>query len=234
MKYCTGAIDGIAIKIKIPSKKYCSNQLDYHSGNKNVSCINTQAVCDSNSRFIAITATNTGSTNDIAAFNSTSLKELNCSQEFPYHWVGDQAYVLSETMLVPFPGKNLSADKIAFNFFQSQVRINIECAFGILVRRWGVLWKKIEFDLPTAAKIVIACATLHNFCIDFNQLLPPYCNEMPEVDNNGVLVGNIWKINNNVTDQRISMSANNAYLEGSSSLQRAIVKRIIEENISVN
>jgi hypothetical protein len=90
-------------------------------------CINAQAVCDANYKFIAMTAMNTGSTNDIAAFESSTLKQLNCSQQFPYHWVGDQAYVLSETMLVPFPGQNLLDDKVAFNFFQSQCRIIIEC-----------------------------------------------------------------------------------------------------------
>ena len=38
------------------------------------------------------------------------------------------------------PFRNVSSGpKDAFNYYHSRLRITIECAFGILVHRWGVL-----------------------------------------------------------------------------------------------
>lgn len=128
-KYCTGAIDGLAITIRAPSKKSVLNQARFFSGSKKKYCINMQAVCDSKCRFLAVTFKHVGSTNDAIAFEQGSLKDLCASQQFPYHWNGDNAYTLSETMMIPFPGTNLKVvypSREHFNFWHSQVRITIE------------------------------------------------------------------------------------------------------------
>ena len=54
------------------------------------------------------------------------------------------------------------------NFFQSQIRINIECAFGVLVSRWGVLRKKIPMNITITniCSLVRYICILHNFCIN--------------------------------------------------------------------
>ena len=31
-----------------------------------------------------------------------------------------------------------------YDFYQSSNRMAIECAFGILVRRWGLLWRPLS------------------------------------------------------------------------------------------
>ena len=51
----------------------------------------------------------------------------------------------------------------AFNFFLSSSRIYIECAFGELVRRWGIFWRTLNFDLAKSQKIVQVRMLLHNF-----------------------------------------------------------------------
>ena len=50
----------------------------------------------------------------------------------------------------------------------AQFRIKIECAFGMLVNRWGVLCKAISstISLQKAGSLVIALCILHNFCIN--------------------------------------------------------------------
>ena len=60
--------------------------------------------------------------------------------------------------------------KDGFNFFQSQVRINIECAFGILVHRFGILRKPIPVNISVqkTTSLVLALCKLHNFCINQN------------------------------------------------------------------
>lgn len=55
---------------------------------------------------------------------------------------------------------------LAFNHILSSQRITIERAFGILIRRWGILWRPIGFGLNKVAKIARACAMLHNICVD--------------------------------------------------------------------
>ena len=42
----------------------------------------------------------------------------------------------------------------------------IECAFGILVRRWGLLWRPLSMRFDRRAPVVCAIIRLHNFCID--------------------------------------------------------------------
>jgi hypothetical protein len=80
--------------------------------------------------------------------------------------MGDNAY--NETMFVPYPGQNLRItlpELETLNFYQSQLRITIECTFGVFVRRWGILWKSTEYNLAFRFEIVHACCRLHNFCI---------------------------------------------------------------------
>jgi hypothetical protein len=58
----------------------------------------------------------------------------------PYYILGDAAYKVFDRVLVPVEGKGRNRLEQNFNFFQSSLRMNIECSFGLLVSRWGVLW----------------------------------------------------------------------------------------------
>ena len=66
--------------------------------------------------------------------------------------------------------------KDAFNFFHSQIRINIECAFGMLVHCWAILRKPIAVNIliQRTSQLVRALCMLHNFCIDQNETKVPY------------------------------------------------------------
>lgn len=65
--------------------------------------------------------------------------------------------------------------KDAYNFYHSQLRINIECAFGILVQRWGFLRMKapINYTMKKVCAIVSCLCRLHNFLIDEKEGQPP-------------------------------------------------------------
>jgi hypothetical protein len=172
-KYCTGAVDGLAIHIRAPSRQSTQNQTRFFSGSKKKFCLNFQGVCDANCKFIGFTCKHVGSTNDAEAYETCSLKHFCESLPFPYHWNGDPAYTLSESMMIPFSGVNLhitDACKEWFNFWHSQVRITIERCFGIFIQRWGIFWQALKFDLHNVFAIIEACCRLHNFCI--NQKLP--------------------------------------------------------------
>ena len=53
-----------------------------------------------------------------------------------------------------------------FNHILSSQRITIERAFGILVRRWGILWRPMECSVAKATVRATVCAKLHNICVD--------------------------------------------------------------------
>ena len=79
----------------------------------------------------------------------------------------DNAYLNTHYMATPFPNF-APGSKDDYIFFHSQVRIRVECAFGILVLRWGILRSAIPCNIIIVRTIaVVSClARLHNFCID--------------------------------------------------------------------
>jgi DDE superfamily endonuclease len=53
-----------------------------------------------------------------------------------------------------------------FNFFALQLRIWIEMAFGMMQKKWGILWRPLVVPLEKIKYIVEVIARLHNYCID--------------------------------------------------------------------
>ena len=129
--------------------------------------MNLQAICNSNHEFIWFDMSSVGSTHDATAAAMTALAEKLEGGHLPAHfWLaGDDAYSATvEQVVTPYPGRNLQAHRDNFNFWLSNSRITIECAFGIFVNRWGCLWRRLDTHLVTTGKIVRACLVLHNFC----------------------------------------------------------------------
>ena len=97
------------------------------------------AIVDSNRRFIDIDISHPGATSDYLAFASSSIKaklDQGLLAEGKYLF-GDNAYVNTEYMVTPYKQGNTLQDN--YNFYHSQLRITVECAFGMLVQRWCIL-----------------------------------------------------------------------------------------------
>jgi hypothetical protein len=201
---CAGCIDGLFIKIipRTTNRYVIKNKTRFYSASKKNHGINMQGVCDANNLFQIISCRHTGSTNDVVAFETSSLKDCNESLPSPYHWNGDGAYTSTETMVVPFPGINLAVTDLAkesFNFFQSQIRILIECTFGIFIARWGIFWKPLKFRLPLICKIIHCCVRLHNFCTRerIRVISTKYFKPLIACTNSkGVLISPKWRVSN--------------------------------------
>ena len=43
--------------------------------------------------------------------------------------------------------------------------MNIECAFGELTQRWGILWRKLQVGFTRRAPLVVCTMRLHNFIV---------------------------------------------------------------------
>jgi hypothetical protein len=115
--------------------QYISDPGNYYC-RKGFYALNVQAICDKLRRFTWVKTGNKGSTHDSTAFTGTRLNQELLSKMAAklcargFFLIGDKAYPLLVYLLVPFdkPG-SLSAED-AFNFWLSNSRIQIECAFG--------------------------------------------------------------------------------------------------------
>jgi hypothetical protein len=181
---CAGCIDGILIWIHKPSNK----ELDkvgfggrkFYCGRKKKFGLNMQATCDARRRFLDVEIGHPGATSDYLAFVLSSLHqkmENTNDNGGPFlspglSLYGDNAYVNTVYMATPFKGAS-EGPKDAYNFYHSQLRITIECAFGILVHRWGLLRRAmpVNISLMKTIALVVALCKLHNFCIDANEKL---------------------------------------------------------------
>jgi len=228
-KYCTGCIDGLAISIKAPNRKRHRNQRQFRSGSKKKTCINVQAVCDGDYIFQAMTAKHVGSTNDADCFETSSLKQLNQSLPFPYHWNADAAYTTTESMHGPFPGINLHVINVAqdsYNFYQSQLRIMIEQAFDMFIQMFGIFWKSSSYDLDFFLEIIHCCFRLYNF-IKRRKISCSHAQRQPphhaRLDEEGRLVDNVWR-------QGITAEDFSSEVRTGCTLRDRIVEEIIENN----
>ena len=171
---CAGAIDGILIWMEKPSQKNAEtakvSQQKFLCGRKGKFGLNCQAVSDANGRILDISIGYGGSSLDCLAFERSELYE-RCENGLMKNvkvLFGDNAYLNTDYMATPYTnvsGNPEYATKDNYNIHHSQLRIRVECCFGMLVQRWGRLRMALHHSL-TISRIValVNClARLHNF-----------------------------------------------------------------------
>lgn len=84
-----------------------------------------------------------------------------------YYFIGDSAYALKSFLLTPYDNVYHDTAEDNYNFFHSSSRIVVECAFGEIDLRWGILWRPLKFSLAHNIDVVDACLRLHNFIVDY-------------------------------------------------------------------
>lgn len=206
---CTGAIDGKHIAIQCPpcaGSEYF-NYKGFHS-------IVLHAVVDARAKFITIDVGDYGQSSVSGIFKESSFgkmllhNELNLppprkihndiNEEYPFVFVGDEAYPLLPCLMRPFPRRNLTNEKRIFNYRQSRARRIVECAFGIMIKKFKVLENKIVVGPEKATQIVKAICVLHNLimtreqhCIDIQEFINSQeQNEIIEQDISGIRSSN--------------------------------------------
>lgn len=171
---CVAAIDGMLVWTECPSKRETEKAKigpkKFYCGRKRKFGLNLMGTVDHMCRFLDVQISHPGSTSDFLAFATSDLKALLERPGFLANGLvvfGDNAYANSEYLVTPYKG-NLDDTKDAFNFYHSQVRIKVECAFGRLVHRWGILRRPLSmrFGFRKTNRLVMALCRLHNFCIN--------------------------------------------------------------------
>jgi len=130
-------------------------------------CTYVQAICDARQRFVFVSMDMPGATHDSRAFSFSVLwAALQIGLLISgYYILGYAAYRGTCQIFTPYIG-NVSDEESVFSFYHSSIRMCIECSFGILVGRWGILWKPLRVPLRRAPVVIETCMTLHNLCID--------------------------------------------------------------------
>ncbi|KAL4131524.1 hypothetical protein QTP88_008819 [Uroleucon formosanum] len=170
--YCLGAIDGKHIRIIKPS-----GTGSQHFNYKNYFSIVLLAIVDSNYKFVYVDIGSFGKDSDSTIFKNTTFwnllqkNELNIPESCPilntninadYVFVADEAFGLSQHVLHPYGGRNLTKNKRIFNYRLFCARRYVECAFGILSNKWRIFHRPMNVTMELAVDITKACCVLHN------------------------------------------------------------------------
>ena len=81
-------------------------------------------------------------------------------------WSCSSAFMLWSSVITPStrPSYSRGTNENIFNFNHSSKPMTIERASGVLVRRWGIVWSKLEFTVRENIKVLFAVVVLHNIC----------------------------------------------------------------------
>ena len=173
MKGCVMAIDGLLVRTRAPTEDEVLNPKDWLCG-KGGFAILAMAGADIKGRFVAATANYSGTTHDSTAWERSELHHAVDEGRLPekYFIIGDEAYACKEQVLCPYSGRGLGVAKDAFNYYLSHSRQCIERAFGMLIQRWGIFWRKFRFAYERWSQVIILCMKLHNFCQERSLAIP--------------------------------------------------------------
>ncbi|RLN46981.1 hypothetical protein BBJ28_00010038 [Nothophytophthora sp. Chile5] len=163
----TGCVDGWLCQIRAPSSQEVPDVAAFFSGHYQMHGLNVQAICDAFSRFTGYCLNSPGKVGDCIAFKKWNLSKEIMELPHGFYIVGDNAYPLSDSLLVPFTKLELKNKAHSdYNFYLSQLRIRIEMAFGLLVNKWQIFKRPLVVDFVNGRKVIKACMKLHNFCIN--------------------------------------------------------------------
>ena len=198
---CAGAIDGMLLWTEKPTEASClfakCTGKRFFCGRKHKFGLNFQAIVDSRGRFLDIAAGSPASTSDFLAFTLSQIYRKLEGLEPGYArdflapglcFYGDAAYVNNRYMSTPFK-MAAAGGRFDFNYFHSQLRINVECAFGMLVNRWGLLRRAMPaaFGIRKTNSMLMCLCRLHNFCINENgrKMTKPLAADTADIRSHG-------------------------------------------------
>lgn len=160
-------IDGLLVRTRCPTKDEVPDPKSYVH-RKGGFGILVMAGCDASAKFRSLTAKNTGSTNDNVAWETSALGDALSANRLAadYFIGGDEAFTCTESLVSPWHGRGIGVWKDSFNYWLSHSRQTIERAFGMLVARWGIYWRKFRFAYVKWSLVIAVTMKLHNLCVD--------------------------------------------------------------------
>lgn len=207
-----GAVDGCHFKTKNPGVKV-PNPRDYFVARKAEYALLATAVCDNDRRFTYWDISCTPTTHDSTAWAQCSLgiRVAERGLPGPFFFNGDGAYSAGVHMVCPF-NKTEHTD---FDWVQSSNRMAIECAFGILIRRWNLGYMPCCFYTCHHTWVRTRTTPLICSAVFYDSFAVSTCACLPrwgilwrplevDVERRALLIGCCMRLHNYCIDHRIS------------------------------
>lgn len=160
-----GCIDGTYVEIVHPRE---DEEAFYDR--RQVYSIHAQIVCDADTRIIAICSRFGGGSSNAYIWSRMNIREFveNISKEGEASWlIADSKYPQRPWLMTPIQHAVQGTHESQYNHFHGRTKTCIDKCIGKLKGRWKCLQKKPLYYSPhRTAKIINACAVLHNLCIN--------------------------------------------------------------------
>jgi hypothetical protein len=165
-----GSLDGWLVKIRRPRKSDMVGDIASFYCRKGFYAVNVQAIVNKNKLVLWRSIKCRGAEHDSNAFKKSELykkllQKASDLRDLGLYFVGDSAYSIRSFLQVPYDNAVPQSAEDCFNYHLSTCRIWVECAFGEIDMRWGILWRPLQFGLEKNIKVIDAALRLHNFII---------------------------------------------------------------------
>ncbi|KAL0444268.1 UNVERIFIED_CONTAM: hypothetical protein Slati_2149500 [Sesamum latifolium] len=188
-KGCLGAVDGTYVEVL---------GLDAEKGRyrnrKGQTSINVLGVCNTEGMFTYVLSGWEGSAADGRVLRDAISRPTGLKVPTGKYYLCDNGYANGEGFLTPYRGVRYhlkewdrggggpqNAHEL-FNLCHAAARNIIECTFGLLKTRWGIIRSPSYYSLDVQNQIVVACCLLHNF-VRIEMPDDPFDSELPEHPN---------------------------------------------------
>ena len=165
--------DGVVFQIQKPVSADVEGNVEAFWSRKGFYGFGMQGFVDGDTKFVCISSEVCTSNHDSTAYLATPIyRILHPTNGGPsllpsqFHLVLDAAYTAGPQEHTPWKGKNLPQWKDVYNYYLSLKRQCVERAFGLLVSRWGILWRPMRFSIERTSRIIRVVCKLHNVCVD--------------------------------------------------------------------
>lgn len=154
--------DGCAFRIKRPHTDEVEGDVQSSYTRKYSWAYGFILFCDGDLNIMSVEATHVASTNDAGMYASSDVHNaIFIDKRLPQwaHVVLDEAFGCTDQELVAWAQgkrKALSNEKDAFNYFLSKQRQSVERVFGVMVNRFGILWRQMSFSFDRYKLILVA------------------------------------------------------------------------------
>lgn len=166
----------------------------YYFNYKKQNSIVLMAAVDHDYCFTYIDIGCNGRVSDGGVFSHCSLSNALENNILPegHLFVGDNAFPLKKYLMKPYGGNNLTHEQKIFNYRLSRARRIVENAFGILVARFRIFERPIQFEPNKVEKIVKACCAIHNWAR--KSKIPVHVASIDTEDTErGIIVNGGWR-----------------------------------------